>query len=227
MSVSYIYKLSFYNTKKVYIGHSLNPENRFKRHLQKLRDGIHHSKKLQLEYIDNQLGDAELDILEECHSSEAIIREKYWIDKYNSYLEGYNSSPGGEGIGFGEYCPASKHKLDDYKAILAFLAYTDMTTREIAQELNIGTGIVLNISSQTNHLYLKDLMPEAWSIMVSKSRHHPNWKMYPNKIKSPDGTYFTVENATKFGKEHGLDPSDLRRVLNGKKKQIKGWTLSA
>lgn len=223
MQQSYIYKISFDNTDKVYIGHSLNPEARFRRHLQKLRDGIHHSKKWQQDYPN--ICNPVLNILEQCDSVYAITREKYWITKYNSYVSGYNATPGGESLGTGEDCPASRHSLDDYMAVLAFLAHTDMTTREIASELGVGLGIVLNISSQTNHLYLKDLMPEEWALMCRKVRHHPNWRTYP-KVLSPDGEIHEVTNARAFSKQHGLDQSDFNKLLNGKKPKCKGWTLA-
>jgi len=221
--MSYIYKISFDSTNQVYIGHSLNPEQRFKRHLQQLRDGIHHSKKLQQAY-DLYQTIPNLDILEECEVKNALLQEKYWIEQFNSYYNGYNGTPGGESLGIGEDCPASRYCLDDYKAILCFLAYTDMRTNQIAKELDVGQGVVLNISSQTNHLYLKDLMPIEWNMMQQKKRHHPNWRTYPN-VKSPEGKIYEVFSARKFSREHNLDQADFGKLLNGKKPQCKGWTL--
>ncbi len=220
---TFIYKLVFPNTSKVYVGFSYNPESRLQRHRQTLRDGIHHSKKLQAEYPE--CGIPTMEILEECLTEDAPRREIFWIEHYDSYRNGYNSALGGTGTGYGEACPSSKYTLDDYMAVLAFLAHTDMTTKEISKELDVGISTVLNISSQINHLYLKDIMPEEWNLMISKKRHHPNWRSYP-PVRSPQGVIHEVTNARAFAREHGLHQSQLQRLLAGKAKKISGgWTL--
>lgn len=43
---------------------------------------------------------------------------------------------------------------------------------------------------------------------------------------SPDGEILTCENAKKFAREHGIDESVIYKVLNGKRKQTKGWKFS-
>jgi hypothetical protein len=219
---TYIYKLTFPNSHKVYIGQSLNPETRVQRHLQKLRDGIHHSKKLQQEYPE--CGKPELSILEVCDINSADTQEIYWIQEYNSYLDGYNSTKGGNGTGVGEDCPSAKYTIDDYLAVVAFLAHTDMSTKEIAAELGVGISTVLNISSQTNHLYLRDIVPEDWNLMINKQRHHANWRAYPSVI-SPDGVVHKVTSARAFSREHKLDQSDFAKMLNGKKLSVRGWKV--
>lgn len=218
----FIYKLLFPNTNKVYIGQAKDPDNRYKRHLQKLRDGIHHSKVLQEEYPE--CGIPELVILEETNDIDSDTREIYWINHYNSYLNGYNGTPGGGVSGTHINNSNSKHELEDYMAILTFLAHTDMTTIEIAKELEVSASIVLNISSQTNHLYLKEIMPIEWEMMLKKKRHHPNWRAY-SKVKSPTGEIYSVDNARAFSREHKLDQSDFSKLLNGKVARVRGWTL--
>lgn len=218
----FIYKLKFPNTDKVYIGQSTNPESRYRRHLQKLRDGIHHSTKMQNDYPE--CGIPELVLLEVVDDTEADLRETYWITAHNSYFAGYNATPGGGVTGNHIYNSNSKYTLDDYCAVLAFLAHTDMSTSEIAKELEVSQSVVLNVSSQTNHLYLKELMPVEWNMMVSKHRHHPNWRQYPDVI-SPEGTVYKVTNARAFSREHKLDQSDFSKLLNGKVSQVRGWKV--
>lgn len=219
---TFIYKLVFPNTDKVYVGQSYSPEKRLLRHTQKLRDGIHHSKKLQQEYPE--CGIPILEIIEECTKDTVDAKEVYWINKYNSYILGYNSAPGGTSTGTGYSSANAKYLLDDYKAILAFLAYTDMTTKEIAYELNIGQSTVLNISSQAYHTYLKDMMPVEWNLMINKKRHHPNWRSYPN-VKCPEGIIYNVSSARGFARAHNLDQADFGRLLNNKIVSVKGWKI--
>lgn len=219
----YIYLLQFPNTDKVYVGQAKDPDLRYKRHLQKLRDGIHHSKKLQLDYPE--CGVPELVILEETTKSLADTKEIFWINRYNSYLNGYNGTTGGGVSGNSANNNNSKYSLEDYMAIVAFLAYTDMTTTEIAKELEISKSVVLNVSSQTNHLYLKELMPKEWDLMIKKQRHHPNWRNYPNVV-CPGGTVYSVTNARAFSREHKLDQSDFSKLLKGKIASVRGWRIA-
>lgn len=220
----FIYKISFSNTHKVYIGQAADPDLRFRRHCQKLRDGIHHSKKLQLDYPD--CGIPHIDIIDEASSrSDADIKEIHWINQYNSYIDGYNSTPGGSGTGVLHNSNA-KHNTEDYQAVLCFLAYTDLTSQEIAQECDVKVGVVLRVSSQINHLWLKDLMPYEWNLMISKKRHHPNWKKYDSLMQSPTGEIYSVENAREFARQFNLCQSSLGKVLAGKQKQHKGWKVA-
>lgn len=221
---TFIYKLVFPDSDKVYIGQSHSPEQRLTRHRQKLRDGIHHSKKLQSDYPD--CGIPDLEILEKCLVSEADAKEIAWIKEFNSFHSGYNSSVGGAGTGSGIDSTNCKYLSEDYEAILTFLAYTDMTTKEIAKELNVGQSIVLNISSQAYHTYLKDTMPIEWDLMIKKQRHHPNWRKYPNVV-DPSGNIHTVNSARAFSREHKLDQSDFSKMLNGKISTVRGWKVSA
>lgn len=220
----YIYKLIFPNTNKVYIGQALNPKKRFVRHCQRLRDGKHHSISMQSEYPN--CGIPIMEIIEETTLEQVNAREIYWIKYYNSYFEGYNDSPGGRGTGSEGSNVNSKHNLEDYMCVLTMLAYTDMTTKEIADETGLSQSIVLGISSQSYHNYLQNLMPVEWNLMLSKSRHHPNWKYYP-KIVSPYGQIYNITNARAFAREHNLCQSSLGKVLRGQAKSHKGWVLAA
>ena len=46
--------------------------------------------------------------------------------------------------------------------------------------------------------------------------------IYPT-IKDPQGTIYTIDNAYRFAKEHGLAPNHFQEVLNGHRKSHKGW----
>lgn len=48
---------------------------------------------------------------------------------------------------------------------------------------------------------------------------------YADKILSPCGTIYEVNNLRKFCKLHGLDRSNLMKVLTGKAYHVKGWRL--
>ena len=87
-----VYKISFSNTNKVYIGSSKNIESRFKTHLYQLNKGCHHSYKLQRYYNDNK-GLLKFEIIQECQEDDRTIVEGELINKYNSIKDGFNVSP--------------------------------------------------------------------------------------------------------------------------------------
>ena len=45
------------------------------------------------------------------------------------------------------------------------------------------------------------------------------------QLKSPEGVIYTFDNVSKFSQEHGLNVSHISKVLSGKLKHSKRWTL--
>ena len=43
------------------------------------------------------------------------------------------------------------------------------------------------------------------------------------RVKSPEGEILLVENVRGFALKHGIDPSNLRKLLLGNLKSVKGW----
>lgn len=127
-----IYKIVNKLNNKVYIGQSIEPENRWKVH-----------KKKNLSYI----GSALKKYGEENFTFEVIewtkdynYREKFWIQKYNSLSpNGYNLTPGGEGY--------SKLTELDVSEIRESLAKTKMSFADIAECYSIDPHSICNINS--------------------------------------------------------------------------------
>lgn len=87
-----IYKIENIKNKKVYIGRSKDIEHRWTEHLYNLKNGTHHSSKLQRAY--NKLKDKnvlQFSIVEEVTDDSLLAeREQYWTDYYDSFNTGYN-----------------------------------------------------------------------------------------------------------------------------------------
>lgn len=83
---------------KVYIGSAKNFKKRWKRHRSQLKNNKHHSIKLQRSYNKYGKDSFEFIILEECENR--FERELHWINKHNSYTNGYNigSISGGDNL---------------------------------------------------------------------------------------------------------------------------------
>lgn len=92
-----IYRFINNRTSEVYVGQSNNVWARRAGHYKELKMGTHHNKGLQ---EDHDHGDKfTFEIVEEMpHATrnELEEREIYYIEKFNSFYEGYNQTPGGE-----------------------------------------------------------------------------------------------------------------------------------
>jgi group I intron endonuclease len=95
MSVG-IYKITFGNPNKVYIGSSIRIEVRWSTHKTELR-GERHSCRMQNAYNKYGEGSMTFEIIEElphCISRNYLLsREQHYIDLYDSFANGLNMSP--------------------------------------------------------------------------------------------------------------------------------------
>lgn len=91
-----IYKITNDRTGETYIGQSKNIERRIKSHENELRQGTHHNRGMQSDYLR---GDTfTYTILEETSPNRQTLhqKEERYISKYNSFNQGYNQTPGGQ-----------------------------------------------------------------------------------------------------------------------------------
>lgn len=85
---------------KKYCGITTNPHNRIQHHLRELKNNCHHSIKLQNAVNKHGIANFKAKVLEEHEFSnvlDAYDYEQTFIAKHNSYLDGYNMTPGGLG----------------------------------------------------------------------------------------------------------------------------------
>ena len=88
-----IYKITNQLNNKSYIGLSANIEERFKKHRQCQEE----DKILYIAIKKYGIENFDFSILELCPIEQLAEREKYWIDYYDTYNNGYNATRGGEG----------------------------------------------------------------------------------------------------------------------------------
>lgn len=158
----HIYKFTFPGGE-TYVGMTIRDTLvRFEEHCSFMRKGIHHSYKVQKAYtLYNTL--PTLTLIETCKSLDELkLSEIKHIEKLDTFNNGLNCTRGGD------HTYEGKLSQDDYKAIVTFLAVTDLTAKEVAEELDVPYSIVNNISSGYTHNYLKEQIPEEYSTMISK-----------------------------------------------------------
>ncbi len=111
----YLYSITNTVNNKRYIGITHNLKNRFYEHQYKLRNGKHHSKKLQRawdKYGESSFSFSVLDTIEGDFLEASQVEVKT-IEKYNSYYNGYNASFGGDGTNFAKITDETKAKLSE------------------------------------------------------------------------------------------------------------------
>ena len=113
-----------------YIGQSIHIEQRYKEHLNEIKNTRRNTKWYQAvrKYgIEN----FNFEILEECKANELNEREIYWISYYDAYKNGYNSTPGGQ--------------ESYYDPQLIFDAWdSGLTVSDISEKLKISTSSIYN-----------------------------------------------------------------------------------
>lgn len=93
-----IYKIENKINKKKYIGQSMNIEKRWKKHRYLLNSNKHHNQYLQNAWNKYKEKCFIFNIIEVCDPDIINDREQYWIDKFDSYNNGYNLDKGGKGV---------------------------------------------------------------------------------------------------------------------------------
>lgn len=95
--MSGIYGIVNNKTHKWYVGQAVNRQKRFNQHRWLLRNGKHANKDLQKDW--NEYGEKAFSFvrLEHCNPDLLSERERYWVDKKNAFVDGYNQTEGGVG----------------------------------------------------------------------------------------------------------------------------------
>lgn len=151
-----IYRISNRINNKHYIGQSLNIENRWKEHINNISIKDNSIYRALRKYgIDN----FEFKIIEECTEDMLNERERYWIEYYDSYNNGYNMTKGGE----------SSKKLDYDFLVSQYLlcGTTQKTAKKCGCHIHTVSNALkaYNITPNTNSLGInrpiKQIDPET------------------------------------------------------------------
>ena len=142
-----IYKIENKLNGKVYIGQSINIEERWKQHKRNYSFLTSNFYKAIQEFGINNFN---WFIIEECNKKELNEKEKYWINFYDSINNGYNMKIGG-----------SYHKKltdEQLNFIIEDLIKNELTIKEISKEYNVTTTYIYEINrgernKQNNRIY--------------------------------------------------------------------------
>ena len=149
-----IYKITNINNGKVYIGRAANIEKRWQEHKEALIAGTHHSYKLQECYnaLDNK-DDLKYEVIEEVpYENERVVKEQYYMDKYDAYHNGYNCCEFADNP---RYIQPKKEDIHNFVFLASWYevieAYEKMGQSEMASEISkaiITYGVTGEIISE-------------------------------------------------------------------------------
>lgn len=155
---------------KYYIGQSINTPGRYTKHKRLLLTNTHTNSKLQEAYNKYKYYPSIYLLEKNISNIELDNREVFWIKEFDSYYNGFNSTPGGKYYEFGENLIASrKYPEYVYVNILFDLVYTDNSSAVIAEENGVLEHTVSSIRQLASHNYLEDTYPEEYAILKNKA----------------------------------------------------------
>lgn len=139
-----IYKIENLINGKVYIGQAININKRWNVHKLIYNDIYSSSYKYPLYRAMRKYGieNFSFEVLEECKKEELNEKEKFYINKFNSYFKGYNQTLGGQ---------SRTGSLDENKeiviGIISDLENTNMLQGEIAKKWGVNISTVNGINT--------------------------------------------------------------------------------
>lgn len=227
-----IYLLRFNGLDAVYVGQSLNIEERYSKHLYRLKNNKANYK-LQQAYETS--GEPQLDILhvlEESSLDTLDELEQLAIEIFDAVDNGMNirskPSGGGEGLA-GQYHANSKYSNDIVRKVFHMICDSSNSFKEISNTLNVNINLVRDISKGKAHRWLQKQYPEKYLEMLDlvntreKNTYKDQHGVSPQLV-SPQGDLVTINNITEFSKKHCLNKSHVSGVISGKRKSHLGWT---
>ena len=142
-----IYKITNKINNKIYIGQSINIEERWKKHIYSPSNSLVHQA-----IAKYGVQSFTFEVLEECASEQLNEHEVYWIAHYNSVIPfGYNKTEGGDSPNLDENTRYRKLDSEKVNQIILLLKNSTLTEREIANVFDVSEDFISYINLGKNH----------------------------------------------------------------------------
>ena len=231
-----IYSLKFEGTSYIYIGQSIDIEDRYKRHLSDLRNDRSNNK---LTAAYTLFGAPTLHIIEECSLNDLDTKEMFYIQRFDCLNRGLNSFNGTTPRNYSKQAVSKRAKYSEdtyYKIMLECINNPMYSPKKIAELTSTDSVTVSNLRNFKSFTWLEHKYPEEYSKLKAiqstpKKIYSPviekKLEYYPD-IVSPEGEVFKLAKGEvrSFAKMRGISYTGLNKVLNNKLEHISGWMLS-
>lgn len=209
MDIYTIYKATNNINGKVYIGFDSKFPRRIRGHKSK-----YNKRNSKFYYAIRKYGwdNFEWDIIYQSKDMVHTLNEmeNYFINQYDSYYSGYNSTFGGEGTKGFKFSEESKKKMSETRKGENNPFYGKSHTQK-------SKCRNLNYFGENNPRYGTTLSEET----KEKQRKKLCKRIY--EIICPDGSILITNNLKKFCREYNLNDSNLYATIRGKQSNHKGY----
>lgn len=138
--MSYIYKITNDINNKIYIGKTNRTiKERFREHCKASERDRYEKRPLYSAMNKYGIEHFYIEEIEQCDLSLAEEREKYWIEYYNSFKNGYNATLGGDGKAYinRDLVIGTYNKVQNQAKVAEILGIHKKTISNILKENNI------------------------------------------------------------------------------------------
>ena len=234
---------------KKYIGQTINEKQRKRQHINLCKKGIDHKfyRAVKKYGWDNFV----YGIIDEYDDAILNEQEIFYIIKYNTYENGYNSTLGGGGVRVFTHNENTRKKLSDLNK---GHTVSEETKRKISEagigrthseetrnaiskkisgenhpmygkmrELHHGYGIPR--SNETKEKISNALRGRTIPEEITKKRNQTRYGNMYYEITKPDGNVEYVNDLKTYSIENGLFPGQMYNVVNGKANHHKHFTV--
>lgn len=163
-----IYKIENLVNGKCYIGQAVDIRKRWRRHRETYNDESYPQYNYPLYRAMRKYGieNFSFDIVEECQREELNEKERLYVEKYNSFFNGYNQTLGGDSSFSLEF--SSKETII---GIISDLENTNMLQREIAEKWKVDISTVNGINTgRTWHHNRKYPIQDSFLYLTRKDK---------------------------------------------------------
>ena len=203
--MSYIYKITNIKNNKIYIGKTNRTiEERFKEYCQDYKKRDYEKRPLYSAMKKYGIENFSIELVEETDNPEE--REKYWIEYFGSFKNGYNATLGGDGKSY-----------IDYDLIVA-------TYKEIPIQKEVAK--LLNVSTDTVYTALKTkkikTLSQAEAVRISVGKVVNQYDLQGKYLNSYPSARAAAESLHKITASNGA-ASHIADVCKGKRKTAYGY----
>lgn len=196
-----IYSITNIINNKIYIGQSVEIEQRWKRHKRELNQNKHINEYLQRSW--NKYGEDlfVFEIIEKCDVNELDDKERFWIKyhKSNNYIYGYNLDDGGrvgkkvnkdiviKQVRYRKYAVGEDVKNSclsniDVFNIKEMIYISNLTINEVADKFNVPNYIVRNIVVGKSYKNVVTPYDNDLKIRFINNKRKPNRKLTYSEV---------------------------------------------